>query len=273
MRYAKKMTAAVLAGCTMFVFSNAALAAPPNNSDYPPSRVECFERGVPDGQARFYKDREQVRAYQQQFESDYSWMYADTRRDAAHSFAQVDNALADNKISQQQADKLKKKLISFYKDRQKYEDNMRKLDKREARIYHDQHRHHFSLRDNIPELAKSSGIAESTLVSILRPERRHPHFKGQQQMYEGLQQLRQKLIAEGKITQQEVDAMSSYMQSLHDKYVQMDADQKDGFMQDFRKMSDEEKLADMSAGTGISTERLKEIFEAFRDEIRQDLND
>ena len=272
MRYAKKMTAAVLAGCTMFVFSNAALAAPADGAGAPPSRVECFERGVPDGPAGFAKDRGLIRDYQQQFESDYGWMYADTRRDAARSFAQVDNALDDNKISQQQAEKLKKKLISFYKDKQKYEDNMRKLDKREARSYHEQHRHHLSLRDNIPELAKSSGIAESTLDSILRPERRHPHFRGHQQMYDGLQQLRQKLISEGKITQQEVDAMSSYMQSLHNKYVQMDADQKDGFMQDFRKMSDEEKLSDMSAGTGISAERLKEIFDAFKDEIRQDLN-
>ena len=99
----KKLTAAILAGCSTFILSGVALANPPQLPP-PPSRP--------------FIHNEEVQNYCTQFESDYSWMYLSTRKDAAKDFVSVDKALERNTISTNQATKLKKEIISFYKDRQ-----------------------------------------------------------------------------------------------------------------------------------------------------------
>ena len=59
----KKLTAAILAGCSTFILSGVALANPPQLPP-PPSRP--------------FVHNEEVQNYCTQFESDYSWMYLST---------------------------------------------------------------------------------------------------------------------------------------------------------------------------------------------------
>lgn len=94
----KKLTAAILAGCSTFILSGVALANPPQPPPPPP---------------RPFVHNEEVQNYCTQFESDYSWMYLSTRKDAAKDFVSVDKALERNTISTNQATKLKKRNHQF----------------------------------------------------------------------------------------------------------------------------------------------------------------
>ena len=82
-------------------------------------------------------------------------------------FVSVDKALERNTISTNQATKLKKEIISFYKDRQKYEDKARKLDAEMLVEYRQENREHFSLRANIADISESTTIPVDTLKRIL----------------------------------------------------------------------------------------------------------
>lgn len=151
----KKLTAAILAGCSTFILSGVALANP--QQPPPPPPTELAQRPTPPPPPpRPFVHNEEVQNYCTQFESDYSWMYLSTREDAARDFVSVDKALERNTISTNQATKLKKEIIRFYKDRQKYEDKARKLDRRDAREYRQENREHFSLRANIADISEST---------------------------------------------------------------------------------------------------------------------
>lgn len=110
----KKLTAAILAGCSTFILSGVALANPPQPP--PPPPTELAQRPTPPPPPpRPFVHNEEVQNYCTQFESDYSWMYLSTREDAARDFVSVDKALERNTISTNQATKLKKEIISFIK--------------------------------------------------------------------------------------------------------------------------------------------------------------
>lgn len=268
MKYAKKISAAVLAGCTAMLISSAAMAAPAGN-DAPPRYAQCWERTSPAHPG----DRRELREYDQQLQEKYSWMYADTRQRAARDFIAVDRALESNKISQQQSDKLKKKLLTLYKDRQRYQDELRKLDGREAREYEHQHRHDMSLRANMDELSQASGIPQSTLEGILYPDRDYHHRDDRARhggpMYAEMEQIKEDLLSRGKITQPEIDAIRDYLDKAHDRFSAMDSEERKAFIDEFKNMSDEQRIAKMADGTGIDQDRLKSIFKAFKDEVEQ----
>ena len=194
----KKLTAAILAGCSTFILSGVALANPPQPP--PPPPTELAQRPTPPPPPpRPFVHNEEVQNYCTQFESDYSWMYLSTREDAARDFVSVDKALERNTISTNQATKLKKEIISFYKDRQKYEDKARKLDRRDAREYRQENREHFSLRANIADISESTTIPVDTLKRILfKPNPKAP--KDRDDLSERLAKFTNQLVADGKIT-------------------------------------------------------------------------
>lgn len=265
----KKLTAAILAGCSTFILSGIALANPPQPP--PPPPTELAQRPTPPPKP--FVHNEEVQNYCTQFESDYSWMYRSTREDAARDFVSVDKALERNTISTNQATKLKKEIISFYKDRQKYEDKARKLDRRDAREYRQENREHFSLRANIADISESTTIPVDTLKRILAkpdPKKMKP-TKARDDLSERLAKFTNQLVVEGKITQQEVDILDEYMQSGRDKLANMTKEERHEYLDDYRQLTDEQRLAKISEGTGISTERLQEIFSTFKDAVKNKL--
>ncbi|MBM6748758.1 hypothetical protein H5995_05615 [Megamonas rupellensis] len=262
----KKLTAAILAGCSTFILSGVALANPPQPP--PPPPTELAQRPTPPPKP--FVHNEEVQNYCTQFESDYSWMYRSTREDAARDFVSVDKALERNTISTNQATKLKKEIISFYKDRQKYEDKVRKLDRRDAREYRQENREHFSLRANIADISESTTIPVDTLKRILfKPNPKAP--KDRDDLSERLAKFTNQLVVEGKITQQEVDILDEYMQSGRDKLANMTKEERREYLADYRQLTDEQRLAKISEGTGISPERLQQIFTAFKEAVKDKL--
>lgn len=254
----KKLTAAILAGCSTFILSGVALANPPQPPPPPP---------------RPFVHNEEVQNYCTQFESDYSWMYLSTREDVARDFVSVDKALEHNTISTNQATKLKKEIIRFYKDRQKYEDKARKLDRRDAREYRQENREHFSLRANIADISESTTIPVDTLKRILAkpdPKKMKP-AKARDDLSERLAKFTNQLVADGKITQDEVNILDEYMQSGRDKLANMTKEERREYLADYRQLTDEQRLAKISEGTGISPERLQQIFTAFKEAVKDKL--
>lgn len=265
----KKISAALLVGCTTLVLGSTAFAAPNNNQLPPPKPNQTMVAPPPHINIDKFKD------YNQQFQQEYSWMYTKTRHEAANTFVQIDEAVDNNKISETQANKLKKKMISFYKDQQKALDEMRKLEKPEAAQYRRENRDDLSLHANFASLSESTTIPVSTLKEILRPmPPKHPNKvkPSKDNLDQRLRDFTNKLIQEGKISQQEVDSIGDFIQSGHDKFKQMDKAQRDELMNQYRNMTDAERLKQFSDGTGIPVERLQEIFNIFKTEMNNKLS-
>lgn len=267
----KKLTMAILTGCSTFILSGVALANPPQPPPPPPPQVEITQDAmkVPPPPPLF--DNKDFQNYCAQFENDYSWMYLSTRERAAHDFLLIDKALNDNTLSTTQATKLKKEIIDFYKNNQKYQDNARKLTRQEAKTYRRENRKYFSLNENLSEISEKTTIPVRTLKRVLKhPEPRKIH---QEKPYRGelnqrLMEFTNQLIAEGKVTQEEVDVLGEYMQAGRDKFAQMNKQERKIYLDSYKQKTDTEKLAEISQGTGISTERLQEIFNIFKQAVQ-----
>ena len=254
----KKISAALLVGCTTLVLGSTAFAAPNDNQLPPPKPNQTMVAPPPHINIDKFKD------YNQQFQQEYSWMYTKTRHEAANTFVQIDEAVDNNKISETQANKLKKKMISFYKDQQKALDEMRKLEKPEAAQYRRENRDDLSLHANFASLSESTTIPVSTLKEILRPmPPKHPN-----KVKPSKDNLDQRL----RDSQQEVDSIGDFIQSGHDKFKQMDKAQRDELMNQYRNMTDAERLKQFSDGTDIPVERLQEIFNIFKTEMNNKLS-
>lgn len=262
----KKLAAAILAGCSTVIFSGIALANPPQPP--PPPPIDLTQRPAPPPKP--FMHNEEIQNYCTQFESDYSWMYLSTRERAARDFVSIDKALKDNTISSNQATKLKKEVISFYKNNQKYDDKMRKLNRDEAKQYRQENHKYFSLRANIADISESTTIPVDTLKRILfKPNPKAP--KDRDDLSERLAKFTNQLVVEGKITQQEVDILDEYMQSGRDKLANMTKEERREYLADYRQLTDEQRLAKISEGTGISPERLQQIFTAFKEAVKDKL--
>lgn len=264
----RKLSAALLVGCTTLILGSTAFAADGNTPPPPPPQQQMM---MPPPRMDFGK----IKEYNEQFQQKYTWMYANTRHQAASTFAEIDKALNNNKISETQADKLKKKMISFYKTQQKTLDEMRKLDRQDTFKYRREHRDDLSLRANFQEISDSTTIPVETLKEILRPMPPR-HMKAPRPPKDNLdQRLRDftnQLIQEGKISQEEVDSISDFIQTGHDKFRQMDNAQRNDVMNQYKNMTDDERLQQFSEGTGISVDRLKEIFNIFKTEMKNSAN-
>lgn len=265
----KKLAAAILAGCSTVIFSGIALANPPQPP--PPPPIDLTQRPAPPPKP--FMHNKEIQNYCTQFESDYSWMYLSTRERAARDFVSIDKALKDNTISSNQATKLKKEVISFYKNNQKYDDKMRKLNRDEAKQYRQENHKYFSLRANLADISESTTIPVDTLKRILAkpdPKKMKP-AKARDDLSERLAKFTNQLVADGKITQDEVNILDEYMQSGRDKLSNMTKEERREYLADYRQLTDEQRLAKISEGTGISPERLQQIFTAFKEAVKDKL--
>ena len=263
----KKLSAALLVGCTTLILGSTAFAAQ-NDSQMPPPPPPHQQMIPPP--MNFDKFKE----YNEQFQQKYTWMYTTTRHQAAANFAEIDKALDNNKISATQADKLKRKMISFYKNQQNAFDEMRKLERRDTFKYRRENRDDLSLRANFQDISESTTVPVATLKEILRPlPPRHvkPTRPAKDNLDQRLRDFTNQLIQEGKISQQEVDSISDFVQSGHDKFRQMDKTQRDELLNQYKNMTDQQRLQQFSEGTGISVERLEEIFNIFKTEMQNNL--
>lgn len=251
----KKLLVAILASCSTIILSGIALANPPQSTSTPATQItqRAFSPTKP------YMHNKEVQTYCIQFANDYSWMHLSTREDAALDFVSIDTALKNDIISITQATKLKKEIIKFYKDKQKYEDKAHKLDRKDAREYRQENRKHFFLRANIADISESTNIPVDTLKHILFKQ----NPKDSDYLSERLAKFTNQLVAEGKITQQEVDILDEYMQSGRNKLANMTKEERHEYLDGYRQLTDEQRLAKISEGTGISPERLQEIFNNF----------
>lgn len=268
----KKLAVAILTGCSSVILSGIALANPPQSPPIP--QVEITNEALHASPSKPLSLNVDFQNYCNQFEDDYSWMYLSTRERAARDYLLIDKALKNNKISSMQADKLKQEIIDFYKDNQKYQDNARKLTRKEAKIYRHEHAKHFFLNDNFDEISQDTTIPVATLKNIFKhPEPRRIH---QEKPYRGelnqrLVEFTNQLIAEGKITQEEVDVLGNYMQAGRDKFAKMDKQERHDYLDTYKQKTDEQRLVEISQGTGISNERLQEIFVIFKQAVKDKL--
>lgn len=268
----KKLAVAILTGCSSVILSGIALANPPQSPPIP--QVEITNEALHASPSKPLSLNVDFQNYCNQFEDDYSWMYLSTRERLARDYLLIDKALKNNKISSMQADKLKQEIIDFYKDNQKYQDNARKLTRKEAKIYRHEHAKHFFLNDNFDEISQDTTIPVATLKNIFKhPEPRRIH---QEKPYRGelnqrLVEFTNQLIAEGKITQEEVDVLGNYMQAGRDKFAKMDKQERHDYLDTYKQKTDEQRLVEISQGTGISNERLQEIFVIFKQAVKDKL--
>lgn len=265
--FKKKLTAAILAGCSTVILGSVAFANPSTNT--PPPPPPAMQMPAHHDMAICPAppmDNQIFDKYCQQLEKDYSWMYRTTRECAVRDFIAIDKAVSDSKITDKQATKLKKEVASFYKNCQKQQDEMRKLSKKDARDYKKENREDFSLRDNFDKISKKTGISVDTLNEIFPKPAKHIAFRDD--MNQRLTEITNQLVAEGKLTQDEVTKINQYMQSGRDKFVQMNKEQRQEFIEDYRKMTPQQRLDQISAGTGISTERLQQIFDIFKEAVK-----
>ena len=264
--FKKKLAAAILAGCSTVILGSVAFANPTNTPPAPPTQVSM---PAPDKVVTCPMppmQNEAFNKYCQQLEKDCSWMYRTTRECAARDYLAIDKAVSDNKITDKQATKLKKEINSFYKECQKQQDKTRKLNKKDARDYKKDNRQYFSLRDNFDKISKNTGISVDTLNQIFPKKERGMMFRDD--MNQRLTEITNQLVADGKLTQNEVDVINKYMQSGRDKFMQMNDEQRQAYIEDYKKMTPEQRLEEISAGTGISTQRLQEIFDIFKEAVK-----
>ena len=68
------------------------------------------------------------------------------------------------------------------------------------------------------------------------------------------------MVQEHKMTQQEADALTTYLHNAEAEYNQMTDEQKAEFIKEHKAMTPEERVAQISVKTGIDADRLVQIF-------------
>lgn len=68
------------------------------------------------------------------------------------------------------------------------------------------------------------------------------------------------MVQEQKMTQQEADALTTYLHNAEAEYNQMSDEQKAEFIKEHKAMTPEERVAQISVKTGIDADRLVQIF-------------
>lgn len=269
----RKLTMAILAGCSVIAIGGISLAATTNTEQMPPP-PPCQQQMMGDfngperGDRNNQNHKEEFENYSKQLQNDYS-MSEDTSKRAVRDFMSVDRAVEQNKITSAQSESLKKAIAGFYQDNKQYSDSLEKLSGDEAKTYIQKNEKHLFLEQNLDSLANETSISSETLKDVFRrpgPPRndmqRPPHMKD----------MMQQLVNEQKVTNDEANAITEYMESVHKKDGKMQGDKPDGHKNknrnEAKNFNEDERLAEMSEGTGISTERLKEIFSAVKSEMK-----
>lgn len=285
----KKLSAALLAGCSVIAFSSVSFAAEQNGNNFPPPpppqhqqmQGDFDNRPMPPG-AEHKQYKAEYKEYCEQLSSKYSWLGKDSTKRLAMNYVSIDKALSDNKLSENQATSLKKQLVAFYKESEKYVQEGQNQGRDDRRGPKDKHARYLSLDGSLGEISQETNIPIATLQKVLRPhkaDRRDfqpspPQHQRGQQMQDRADKVKQhfekftnELVSEGKVTREEVDTLNQYMKDSHDKFAQMSDEERSAYIDKVKNLSDDERLAKISQDTGISADRLKAIFDAAKEKM------
>lgn len=273
----KKISTAVLVGFSAIAVSSISFAAPATN-DMPPlppdhQMMVDFDRAtLPPAPEN--PERQQYKAAYQQYvkdiKADNNWNDFATKR-AAMAYVAIDRAVDNNTLTSKEAKNLKKAVNKFYKDNLTYSDEVSKLDKDQARAYIEAHKSNLFINENLASIAKQAKISEDTATKVLRPQPRdhRPDFNS---AYQRAVAFAGQMVKSGKVTSDEANTLLAYMQSSHEKFAKMSKDERKAYMDQERTLTPQQRLDQMAKDTGISSQRLGEIFAAVKDEIQTDIN-
>lgn len=273
----KKISTAILVGFSAIAVSSISFASPADNAlPVPPPDHQMmvdFDRATlpPRPEA---PDKQQYKAAYQQYvkdiKADKNWNDFATKR-AAMAYVAIDRAADNNTLTSKEAKNLKKAVNKFYKDNISYSDEVSRLDKDQARAYMEEHKANLFINENLASIAKQAKISEDTATKVLRPQPKdhRPDFKGS---YQRAVAFANQMVKSGKVTSDEANTLLAYMQSSHEKFAKMSEDESKAYFEQERNLTPAQRLDQMAKETGISSQRLGEIFAAVKDEIQTDIN-
>ena len=273
----QKISTAILVGFSAIAVSSVSFAAPADaNLLVPPPDHQMmvdFDRATLPPSAE-NPDRQQYKAayyqYVKDIKADNNWNDFATKR-AAMAYVAIDRAVDNNTLTSSEAKNLKKAVNKFYKDNLTYSNEVSKLDKDQAKAYIKEHKANLFINENLATLAKQAKISEDTAAKVLRPQPKdhRPDFNSS---YQRAVAFAGQMVKSGKVTSDEANTLLSYMQSSHEKLANMNKDERKAYMEKVRTLTPQQRLDQMAKDTGISSERLSEIFDAVKAEIQTEIS-
>lgn len=273
----QKISTAILVGFSAIAVSSVSFAAPADaNLFVPPPDHQMmvdFDRAtLPPSTEN--PDRQKYKAayyqYVKDIKADNNWNDFATKR-AAMAYVAIDRAVDNNTLTSSEAKNLKKAVNKFYKDNLTYSNEVSKLDKDQSKAYIKEHKANLFINENLATLAKQAKISEDTAAKVLRPQPKdhRPDFNS---TYQRAVAFAGQLVKSGKVTSDEANTLLSYMQSSHEKIANMNKDERKAYMEKVRTLTPQQRLDQMAKDTGISSERLSEIFDAVKSEIQTEIS-
>ena len=260
----QKFVAALIAGCTAAAVNSVSLAAEAADTAAVPAvhqeMAADFDKATlpaDPGKALYEKHLHHMM-------SDYSWMTQDTAKRAAMAFTAIDKAVKAGKINDAQAASLQKAVIDFYQENKSYAEQLAKLSGDEAKAYKTDCAEFLQLNKNIDRLSKQSGVDDAVIEDILsHPQKVQPGSRDQR-----ASAFLGQLVKQQKLTSDEANAMIAFMTKSHENFAKMNDEQRQAYKEKVQAMSEDQRYEEMSNATGISVDRLKEIFAIMKQEIK-----
>ncbi len=259
----QKLIAALIAGCTAAAFNSVSLAADADAAAVPAAHQEMaadFDKAtlpVDPGKALYEKHLHHMM-------SDYSWMTQDTAKRAAMAFTAIDKAVKAGKINDAQAASLQKAVIDFYQENKSYAEQLARLSGDEAKAYRVDCAEFLQLSKNIDRLSKQSGVDAAVIEDILsHPQKVQPGDRDQRAAA-----FLGQLVKQQKLTAEEANSMIAFMTKSHSDFAKMNDEQRQAYKEKVQAMSEDQRYEEMSKATGISVDRLKEIFTVMKQELK-----
>lgn len=269
----KKISTAILVGFSAIAVSSVSFAATPDSDMPAPPPYHHLMASFNNATLPPAPDRQQYKAayqqYKQQIKADNNWNDFATQR-AAMAYVAIDRATDNNTITKDEATSLKQAVNKFFKKNLSYSNKVSKLDKDKAKDYMKKNKKHLFINENFAAIAKETKLSEDKVATVLRPQPKdhRPDFNS---VYQRAVAFAGQMVKSGKVTNAEANTLLSYMQSAHEKFANMSSDERKAYIAQEKALTPEQRLDNMSKETGISTQRLTEIFAAVKDEIQTDM--
>ncbi len=267
----KKLATAIVAACSIVALSSISFAADAdvNNTKLPVApyhqmNADFDKATVP---ATVLQDSKAVyEKYTQQFKTDYKWT-DDACKRAAMSFVAIDKAYANQKITTQQAESLKQEILAFYKNNNKYYEKLAKLSGDDAKAYAEKNADKLFLKENFAKIAKATNIPEETVAEVFKPTHHRKNLNAGDVQQRATAFMGQ-LVKQQKLTSDEADSILKYMSAAHEKIAKMSEQERSDYIKEHKDMTPQQRLDEMSKATGISTDRLQQIFTVMKEELQ-----
>ncbi len=76
------------------------------------------------------------------------------------------------------------------------------------------------------------------------------------------------LVKQQKITSDEANSILKYMGDAHEKIAKMSEQERSDYIKEHKDMTPQQRLDEMSQATGISSDRLQQIFTVMKEELK-----